>query len=956
MKKITLLFFSLMTTLFALQANAQVVTIGTQVGTSAFLPIDGGWGYSYSQQLVYSNQINTAGNITSISFYFDSGGPTNSDNWAIYLGHTAKTSFSSNTDWVLSTSLVKVFDGDVTFPAGGNWMTINFTNSFPYNGMDNLVIAVDENKPGDNLNGGGTKFGKTANVGSYRSIIYRNDNTNPNPASPPAATFRNNYINNMLLGFAVGCPAGIPFTEDFENSYTDGADLGGCWSQESVAGTENWVTRTQSDTYNRSARSGSEYITLAKDNNDWIFYALDLEEDTYYELKFYAKQDQNESVFVRASYGVSSTAAAMVNTITNNTLVTDTYQEFSGIFTPPSTGTYYIGIKGKHQNPTGEYMSLDDVSVNEIVEDYVYEGGAWHPHSPSTDPSTTKSVLVVNGTADLVGDTYINNLSVKPGAKLSIKNVLYLTAGGDVINDGEIIFLSDEDADGELAKVSESSHFSGSGIVTMHKYMSGNRAYRIVSSSVNTGNTINHSWQEGVHNTGTSFPADNQNPNLGYGTHITGSKTGDNGFDATLTGNPSMYTVSTLTQEYEAIPNTDNIILKAGTPYLLYVRGDRSVDLTDNSAGDGVTTILRASGELAHGFHTQVYEVIEAGDFVMFGNPYQSAVNMETVFNNSSNVNDEFLYIYDPTFGTIGGWATVTMSTNTAGGEAVGSQANKYLQVGQGAQVASLGSGDVTIAFKQDDKAPGNHTQTSATGETLLAENMLTVQVFTTERYNTGGRLHDGFRMMFDGNFSNELDRYDAVKPFNFAENFGIDHDGTYLSVERREMPVPSETYQLYSTGYTQAEYTLLLTVVGLEDVSLYLDDSFTGTSTLLEAGDNTYDFSVSADYPLSKSVDRFSIRTEQRLGLEDNNMLSGIRLFPNPIDNNIFNISAPNLDGQTVEISINDMLGRQVFTSQPTFSGSTVKIDLAQELKSGVYMVTISSNGESQSLRVIKR
>jgi|GEM_PF-2907904 hypothetical protein len=94
----------------------------------------------------------------------------------------------------------------------------------------------------------------------------------------------------------------------------------------------------------------------------------------------------------------------------------------------------------------------------------------------------------------------------------------------------------------------------------------------------------------------------------------------------------------------------------------------------------------------------------------------------------------------------------------------------------------------------------------------------------------------------------------------------------------------------------------------------------------------------------------------EEFLGAENNTLMTNVHLFPNPLNDNTFYINAPKLDGETVSITVNDMLGREIANIQQTFSGSNVKIDLSQDLKSGIYMVTISSNGTDKTLRVIKR
>lgn len=177
----------------SLLTYGQTVTtsIATGTNTSSNVPITSYYGYSYSQQIYLASEMDPAvqgqlNNITKIRFYYSSGSVTNSNNWTIYMGSTNQTSFSSNTNWVPLASLTQVFSGTVTFPAAGNWMELTLATPFQWNGLSNIVIAVDENQSGYAASDGYWRSQPTT-TGS-RSIYYRDDSNNPNPASPPTAT------------------------------------------------------------------------------------------------------------------------------------------------------------------------------------------------------------------------------------------------------------------------------------------------------------------------------------------------------------------------------------------------------------------------------------------------------------------------------------------------------------------------------------------------------------------------------------------------------------------------------------------------------------------------------------------------------------------------------------------------------------------------------------------------
>jgi|GEM_PF-616780 hypothetical protein len=592
------------------------------------------------------------------------------------------------------------------------------------------------------------------------------------------------------------------------------------------------------------------------------------------------------------------------------------------------------------------FGEVEDYSINLKLPhtEYVFENDVWTPADPAGLSTLNDNILIVNGSTSFTTSISANNITIETNASLSVEKILNIA--GDLSINGELIFVSSQYGNGEMGEVSEGSTITG--YATVQHYMSSRRAYRMVSSAVSTNTSIRENWQEGVNNIGTDYPSDNQNPNPGFGTHITGDENGENGFDATLSGNPSMFYVSN--QNFVAVNSTlEN--LQAGKPYLLFVRGDRNIDLSNNqSEGE---TVLRATGILHYGTQPTVeFDNVADGQFAMFGNPYQSTVDVNHLFENGgTNVNTGHYYIYDPTQATHGAYVTVNLPSGTNTGT---SAANQYLQPGQGAQFQASGN-NPSLTFYEDNKAPENFTSTSLVGNRLSADNMLTVQLFTSDNYNNNGPAHDSFGIIFDDNFSNDLSSEDAIKPMNFYENIGVDLNGTYLSIERRKIPQADEAFKMFVAGYQYTDYTLKLNIDGLEDRQLYLYDQFTGIRVLLNVGSTFYNFTVDQNDSLSTAPDRFYIETEARLGVEINDDLREIRLYPNPIRNNRFYIYAPRLKSQNVEIKVSDILGRTIYHRIETFFVDSLEIIAPEILKSGIYVVHLSFTDQDVNLRLIK-
>ena len=174
--------------------NAQTISIGTGSVTTSSSPWDAGFGYSYVQSVYLQSEINATGSISSIEFYNSGTSLANNNTLKVYMANTNRTSFSSATDWEPLSALTLVFDGTIS-PTLPGWVNITLSTPFPYDNTKNLLIAVDENTPASD----GTRF--TGTSVSSRVLHYRNNTTNPDPASPPtgavAGTLGNIRINGL---------------------------------------------------------------------------------------------------------------------------------------------------------------------------------------------------------------------------------------------------------------------------------------------------------------------------------------------------------------------------------------------------------------------------------------------------------------------------------------------------------------------------------------------------------------------------------------------------------------------------------------------------------------------------------------------------------------------------------------------------------------------------------------
>lgn len=575
---------------------------------------------------------------------------------------------------------------------------------------------------------------------------------------------------------------------------------------------------------------------------------------------------------------------------------------------------------------------------------YTYENGSWS--DPISNATADDDIQIISGStpASFGQDIEVRGIAVVSGASLDVKKVL--TINGDIVTNGTMTFKSTSGLDGELAEVPANSKIIGN--VTAERYMSDNRAYRFVSSSVSTigMSTIHDNLQEGA----TSAMDD---PNPGFGTHITGSTTDqENGFDETASGTPSLFVLDASNQQFVPFDNTDVDPIIAGQGILIFVRGDRDVDLTSNASHSSTT--LRGTGTLVTGDFTQNMNTSSVqGEFNPVANPYQSSVDVNDVITNSTNLSSHFAFVYDPSFGTNGGYVMVTLpgGANNSDGE---SDANQYIQPGQAVQVATNSDGPTSILFKESDKATGMHTTTFSNENPFVDNVHINGHLFTAVNYAANKPMHDNFNILFNENFDNALNNRDAGKPMNFTENMGIGTPDQAYSIERRQLPTEDENIALFNTNYENENYTLVLDVSAFDNVNVYLEDSFTGEETELQAGETVYSFSVDANLEGSVASDRFSIHFGNSTLSTDSFNTDAIRIYPNPVKSGqAFNLTTGNLKGQQVNVSIQDVLGKTIYTTKRKFDGKTVHIN-SGNLQSGVYFVNLDYNGNQVTKRLI--
>lgn len=604
---------------------------------------------------------------------------------------------------------------------------------------------------------------------------------------------------------------------------------------------------------------------------------------------------------------------------------------------------------------SGTQFTLVDGGVLTVNEPLVNNGtmslnsGRLLVSSNFTNQGTLQAT---NSTIEIIGGniqsfTFQNNDIVKRLELNKTNNTATVSGGVLTITDGFKSISGTLDAAEKMilkststktAIVEQSSGGTVNNIV-VERYIPAKRAYRILSSPVTSTTSILYNWQENQNNT-SSLYANNSNIVAGFGTHITGSTTGANGFDATQSGNPSLFSYDNTSQNWNSIPSTTSTTLTAGSAYRLMVRGDRSIDMNTNTPNP-TPTILRSRGTLKIGNYTTTSLSTLADTFNLIGNPYQSAVDINAVLLNSTNVNPNFYYVWDPKIGGTngrGGYVTYSFLTNT--NNVNGSAVDAYLQPMQACFVKTLSNGAASVNFQESNKyLPTNENIYRTSNSTLP---ILHLNLFNTIVTSSDETALDGIMLLFGNQFSNELDANDAGKLMNLDENFSVLVSNSKCSIASFDMPNLYTVYPLNLSNYRGQNYVFKAKLENYHGLTPYLYDQYLGTYTQLE-NNTTYSFNIDSNQIASTDASRFKLVFQSNVTV-NNNLENLVNIYPNPSNTGSFVCS---FDSQlkNVKIEVFNQLGQKIELNQTKTITNQIECMLTNTIQSGIYHVKISSD-----------
>jgi hypothetical protein len=579
--------------------------------------------------------------------------------------------------------------------------------------------------------------------------------------------------------------------------------------------------------------------------------------------------------------------------------------------------TYYIQVDRRPDSSSSTF----GLEVLDLYYTYDDSNG-YLPIDPSGKELSASEGDLIGGTLEIFdGTATISNPTSFKDIIIHAEAVLDLDA--DLTSD--LVFKSNTNGSGQLAQANGITIY---GTTTVERYIpASNKAFRFLSTPVTTTGSIRENWQQNGLN-----PSD-QDYEANVGTHITGDSNGNNGFDATPSGNPSMFTFDNTTTGNQSnawiqVPNTNTDVLNSRTPYLLFIRGDRSVDLTSGSSLPTPTT-LKSSGNLFIGADQSQTLSQENDYFSLVANPYQAIIDFDQVTTN--NLRSDII-VYDPSYGTFGQYVTLTN--------------DRFIKPGQSFFVqndsdVSNPVGGATIEFDESDKNPLGISAVSVFND----ENILSLDLHL---FNDDNMILDMLKFRFQSGGNNEYGDDDTGKLFGSAENLSSVNSNTYLSVERRDIPQQDEVIPLGIFQYSGTAYNFKTGLQNWDDnIEVVLVDHYLNIETLL-TDNQEYNFQVDSSIPESMANDRFSLKlNNSTLGTDELFMSDAISIYPNPNLTGQFNIHFEKLINEKFDVSIYDLTGQEVFLNKSIEkTDDSIQVVLPHH-SAGIYVVKLRTEGK---------
>jgi len=558
-------------------------------------------------------------------------------------------------------------------------------------------------------------------------------------------------------------------------------------------------------------------------------------------------------------------------------------------------------------------------------------------------PVSNANVLINAGNPQLDVDYSVaGTLRLEGSAAFTVLplKTLDISPGGNASFGGRpVTFKSDITGYASLGQVRGT--LSGATNVTAERYIPNNgfRSWRLLSVPTFGSQTIKQAWQE------NNAPLANATPN--YGTQITDAGSNQatsqaNGFDAAASASSMLRWNGT---GWTGAVNTNATAISSQKAWFLFVRGERSKGITGQTI-DASATTLRTNGSVYTGTQTTT---VPSNSFTLVGNTYLSAINFTQLTRN--NVNNLF-YIWDSkklNGNSLGAYQTFSGTNGylcmLAGGSYALGQPNTTIESGQGFFVVGGPlAGGGTITLNESAKISGTSGNLGFRPAPLVK--------IDSRLYNSDGEMRDANTVVFNVAYSREIDKDDAPKMGNPAENFAVARNSRLLAIEGTQPLSNNDSIVFHMWNMKQQQYRLELVTANLaeEGMEAQLEDNYLKTNTPVNLNGNTsVNFAVNAD-AASKAANRFRIVFRKIPTAVE--VKQGYAIAPNPVTNALMNVQFHAQPAGRYNLQVYTADGKAVYSRFISHPGGSMNHTLAlpNKLAAGIYSLSVTETKSGRS------
>lgn len=515
----------------------------------------------------------------------------------------------------------------------------------------------------------------------------------------------------------------------------------------------------------------------------------------------------------------------------------------------------------------------------------------------------------------------------------SLNNKLTVTTGS-LATGGNLTLKSAECC---TAFVGQLAAGAVTGDVTVERYIPAKRAWRALTAPLKgsvSDASIFSQWQ----NNGATVA------NTGVELWGPGGDTTPSSSNSGLAIGPNSSMLQYVSGAWSGVTNTNSTKLfttNGNNAFMLFPTGSYGSGLISSSATPLATT-LKATGKLIIG--NVDYTGLSNTSHTLIGNPYASPIDLNSILDANTSL-EKYFWVWDPNGTNFGTYNTFDATLNTYSVTNVSYANSTVIQSGQAFFVKALSGQSGSFTITESNKSA---LTTSTVFKTINTDPEL-IRVNLHKQENNEWLLRDA---TLAGFFIDAEANQTANKLANVTENIAFTKNGNYFASEHHLPLVSTDTLNVRIWKTTAgANYKLKInteqfTTTGLDAT---LQDMFTNSNTPLSLDGTAveYPFTVTSD--ATSSGDRFRIVFSPTLGTH-NFATSSIKISPNPIIGDSFQVSLGSLSSGNYDYFITNSIGQEIgkgsIMHNEQAGSNTVKMQ--ENVAAGIYIVKIIGTDKS--------